>query len=229
MEKLVYLVWPEEPDADVASVARSLLDTAANPLLATGVRALNLSLADLADATGGRGIWMGDGPKLAATASLWLDSIDERAPIEAILAGVGRIDGYLVTESVPQACSDRDWPDGTASPGVSHVTWFPKPDRLSEAEFLHGWQQQHTPLSFDLHPLRWEYVRNAVARTLTEGSPDLAAIVVERFRTLEDYTDPTRLYGDKEVLERMMEELPNFADVEQMHSVPLSEHILRSF
>lgn len=226
MEKLVYLVW-SEPESDAREPASWLGDRAGR-LQAAGARALNVSVANLAEATAGRGIWMGEGAKLGAAVSLWLDCIDDRGPIEAALRETGRIDGYLVTESVPQRCTDRDWKDGERSPGVSHVTWFPRPAHIPEADFFRGWHEEHTPLSFDLHPRRWEYVRNSVARTLTPGSPDLAAIVVERFRSLEDYTDPSRLYGEPEVMERMMAELPNFADVSQMHSVPLSEYILRS-
>ena len=41
--------------------------------------------------------------------------------------------------------------------------------------------------------------------------------------TLEDYTDPRRLYGSKEVLSRVMEDTSQFGDVEDMSSTPLSE------
>jgi hypothetical protein len=136
-------------------------------------------------------------------------------------------DGYLVTESVPQRCTDRDWPDGKRSPGVTHFTWFPKPARLSDEQFFHAWHEVHTPFSFELHPLRWEYVRNAVARGLTPGAPPIRAIVAERFRTIEDYTDPRRLYGSKEVLKRVMATPCSSRDVADMHSTPLSETIVR--
>ena len=52
--------------------------------------------------------------------------------------------------------------------------------------------------------------------------------MAERFRTLEDYTDPARLYGSKEALARTVEELPLYADMDQMHSTPLSEVIVKS-
>ena len=228
MEKLIYLLW--RPEATEPGALRdTLLEKSAPALLDAGVRALNVSVADLADSIGARGLVMGDGPRLGATVSLWLECCDDRAACEAVLGATGaRQDGYLVTESLPQPCRDRDWPDGARSPGVTHFTWFPKPEGLSDEQFYRGWHDEHTPLSFELHPLRWEYVRNSVARTLTTGSPPIRAIVAERFRTLDDYTDPARLYGGKEVLQRMMDELPGFADVTQMHSVPLSEYIVKS-
>ena len=45
-------------------------------------------------------------------------------------------DGYLVTESVPQRRTDRSWADGVPSPGITHFTCFPKPDRLTDEEIV---------------------------------------------------------------------------------------------
>jgi hypothetical protein len=143
-------------------------------------------------------------------------------------AGGGRVDGYLVTESVPQRRLDRSWPDGERSPGITHLTWFPKPDRLTDADFYRGWHDIHTPASARLHPLRWEYIRDAVARVITPGSPALAAIVFERFRAVEDYADPDRLYGSAEALDETMRDLPLYADFESISSRPMHEIILRS-
>jgi hypothetical protein len=228
VEKLVYLLWRRDGE-EPAALREALLGEGATRRLAAGARALRFSFADLAPELGGGGLVMGDGPRLAAVAELWLDCLDERAPLERVLAEGGReLDGYLVTESVPQPCRDRDWPDGVRSPGVSHFTWFPKPEALSDEQFFRGWHEQHTPLSFELHPLRWQYVRNSVARALTPGAPPVRAIVTERFRELGDYLDPKRLYGSRAVMKRMLAELPNFADARQMHSVPLSEYILSS-
>jgi hypothetical protein len=216
VEKLVYLLWKREGE-DAQALRDALLGDGAPRLLAAGARALVLSFADLAEQLEGGGLLMGDGPRLAAVAELWL-----------LTEGGRDLDGYLVTESLPQPCLDRDWPDGERSPGVSHFTWFPKPEGMSDEQFFRGWHEQHTPLSFELHPLRWQYVRNSVARAITPGAPPVRAIVTERFRELADYLDPKRLYGSREVVERMLAELPNFADVRQMHSLPLSEYIVSS-
>ena len=230
LEKLIFLTW-KRADLDVDACREALLGPLAERVLAMpGVRALKVSVADLA----GREIpkpplLMGEGKTFSASVDVWLDCLDDRGPIlDALGEHASRCDAYLVTESVPQACADRDWPDGEKSPGVTHFTWFPKPERLSDEAFFRAWHEVHTPFSFELHPLRWEYVRNAVARTLTPGSPPVRAIVGERFRTLEDYSDPRRLYGSKEALARVMDDTVQFGDVEDMHSAPLSEYILRS-
>ena len=228
MEKIIYLVWKTEA-TDIERFRDALLGPVADQLLASGGQRLRVSVADLAREIPKPPLLMGEGRTLSASVDVWLDCIDDRRPIEAALrARAARVDGYLVTESVPQRCHDRDWPDALRSPGVTHFTWFPKPARLSDDEFFRAWHEVHTPFSFELHPLRWEYVRNAVARTLTAGSPPIRAIVAERFRTLEDYTDPRRLYGSREVLQRVMDDTVQFGDVEDMHSTPLSEFIVRS-
>jgi hypothetical protein len=151
VEKLDYLVW------DTTDDLAPLLDV-------PSVRGLTVQrAADLPHAP----ILLGRGPELGLLVQVWLPSYDDRGQVEAVLPEP--YDGYLVTESEPQPLTDRDWPDGTPSPGISHVTWFPKPERLSEQEFLHGWHEVHTPHSAALHPLRWTYVRDSVVRTLTPG------------------------------------------------------------
>jgi hypothetical protein len=208
VEKLDYLVW--EP-----CDARAVLGL-------PGVRGLTVqTAAALAKPT----ILLGRGRELCALVQVWLSSYDERQLVEAAL---GDADGYLVTESEPQPLTDRDWPDGEPSPGISHVTWFPKPERLTEDEFLHGWHEVHTPHSAALHPRRWTYVRDTVVRTLTPGSPPVRAIVVERFRTVEDYSDPKRLFGGSEAFEQNMRDLPGYADLDDISAAPMTEVILRT-
>lgn len=228
MEKLIYLAW-RKPGLSAADHRRHLLEEAAPRLLAAGARRLTLDVSDLLETIPKPMLLMGEGASLGASIALWLDCYDARRPLEDVLRSESeRLDGYLVTESVPQPCADRAWPDGVRSPGVTHFTWFEKAAGVPDAEFFHAWHEVHTPFSFELHPRRWCYVRNSVARALTPGAPPVRAIVVERFRELEDYTDPKRLFGSKEVLKRSGEEVGQYADPKRLHSVPLSEFIVRS-
>jgi hypothetical protein len=91
---------------------------------------------------------------------------------------------------------------------------------LSEDEFFSGWHVVHTPSSDALHPRRQGYVRDAVAPTLTPGSPPVRAIVSELF-LLPDYLDPTRLFGGPGALRTTMEELPLYADTADISSCPM--------
>ena len=228
MEKIVYLTFPES-GFDPAAYRDKLLARVAPQILDAGVRALNLSVNDLQDEIPKPMLLLGDGARLGAAVSVWLDSLDDRKPVEAALSeGVDHIEGYLVTESIPQAASDRDWADGERSPGLTHFTWFEKAAGISDEAFFHAWFEVHTPFSFDLHPLRWEYVRNAVVRAFTPGAAPIRAIVGERFRELRDYTDPERLFGNKEVLMQSAKEAGDYAKMDAMHSLPLSEYIIKS-
>ena len=194
MEKLDLLVW------DDAAV------DAAKELDVPGLRSISVSrAARLPDPT----LLMGRGAELAGLVQLWVDSVDvwpdvvERVPSDA----------YLVTESVPQ-------PVASAAGLLTHLTWFPKPDRLTDDEFFHGWHVVHTPSSAALHPRRQGYVRDAVARRLTRPSPPVRAIVSEFFADA-DYLDPGRLFGGPEALRRTVDELPLYADATDISSCPV--------
>jgi hypothetical protein len=194
MEKLDLLVWS---DADLDEARR---------LQVPGLRGVTVSrAARLENAT----LLMGRGPELAGLVELWVDSVDVWPDVVEQVPS----DAYLVTESVPQPVAD--------TPGLlTHLTWFPKPDRLTEEEFFHGWHVVHTPSSVALHPRRQGYVRDAVARTLTKDSPPVRAIVSESFAP-DDYLDPGRLFGGPEALQRTMDELPLYADAADISSCPL--------
>jgi len=193
MEKIDLLLWNDDAVA------------AASNLQVAGLRSVQVSAA--ADLPGAP-LLMGRGSELRGFAELWVDSVDVWPEVVEQAAG----DAYLVTESVPQPVDS----------GVllTHFTWFPKPERLSEEAFFHGWHAIHTPSSARLHPLRQGYVRDAVSRTLTAGSAPIRAIVSEFF-TEDVYLDPSRLFGSKDELAYTIEELPLYADQQDISSCPL--------
>jgi hypothetical protein len=197
MEKLDYLLF-----GDAASVRSIAID------------GVTVFVGDTDEAVPSPPLLLGRGPELGGVASVWLDSVDERGPIEQALRDTGlHVDGYLVTESVPQKRS--------SAPALVHFTWFAKPERLSMEDFLHGWHEVHTPSTFALHPTRCEYVRDTVARCVTPGSPRVDAIVFEMFPTVEDYADPRKLFGSKEALDETSKHLSLFADYDDLNSRPL--------
>jgi hypothetical protein len=218
VEKLDYLCFGA--DAPMDAFRAQLVDVVGSAAVASGARALTFGTADTDADIPNPPLLLGRGPELSAVASVWLDNLDGRGPIEAALRElVAQVDGYLVTESVPQ-------PRTTPGGGVTHLTWFPKPDRLTDDEFFHGWHEVHSPSSFTLHPRRRGYVRDAVARAVTAGAPPIRAIVFEMFDPIEDYADPDRLYGSAEALERTMVELPLYADFESISSRPVHELVV---
>lgn len=190
MEKLDLLVWDDVP---------LKVDV-------PGLRSLTVSVAADLDKPS---ILMGRGPELHALLELWVDSYDVWRSVVEQVPG----DLYLVTSSQPQEHS------GEAGL-LTHLSWFPKPARLSDEEFFHGWHEVHTPTTGALHPLRQGYTRDAVARVLTPGSPPVRGIVSEYFAT-EDYLDPSRLFGSPGALQASVDELPLYADYEDVSSRPL--------
>ena len=103
-----------------------------------------------------------------------------------------------------------------------------EPERLSEEAFFHGWHEVHTPFSERLHPTRWSYTRNAVARAVTAGAPPYRAIVEERWRSFDEWLDPRQLFGSPDVLGEAQRELSQYADFESLHQTVLSEYVMKS-
>jgi hypothetical protein len=228
MEKFVYMIGPSE-QVSLDDLAQTLLSTAVAELRERGASKITINIADMnedfqAEAPGRLiGCWQ----DVQAVVSFWHDCLDHRAPIETYLASLaGPLTGYLVTESVLQAF-DPVWEGGDRRPGVTQFGANAKPANVSDEDFYHNWQVDHSSLSFDLHPLRWSYVRDAVARPLTPNAPPYRAIVAEHFKQLEDFTDDSRYFGSAEVVQAMIAEIPGFCDVNAMFSVPMSEYFFK--
>lgn len=222
MEKLIYCI---EDVADTTVAARLLLDELVPALRIAGASNITVNIADLNDRVAETAPARIAGPwqSLAAVVGCWIDCVDDRGGIEQLLDRLGGHSyGYLVTESVVQSCA-QTWADGQRRPGVTQFTAHAKPDGVSEAAFYRNWQA-HSVLSFDLHPRRWSYVRNAVARALTPQAPPYRSIVLEHFRELGDFVDESRYFGDPAVVRQMYQELGGFCDFERMITGPMSEY-----
>jgi hypothetical protein len=226
MEKLVYLCW-KRPEIPIEAFRAQLLGHTADAVLSAGAQSLTVNVADLGERIAGSPLVLGAGASWSGCASLWLDSLDARGAVEAKLAAVcERITGYLVTESVPRRWANRDWPDRTRSPGVTLVTAFPKPERLSDEQFYGHWHGSHTPLSFEIHPFR-QYIRNAVARALSPGAPPYRGIVEERVAELADVLDMRRFFcGSLQNIEKGMADVDAFLDRDQIAATLMSEYII---
>jgi hypothetical protein len=224
MEKLVYALW---------DVPEGLVERAGPELLSLDPHGLTINVVDPAIDMSATVAVPDKG--VGATVGLWLNSLDDRGPFESALGGAaGRMAGYLVTESVPLAYQERGWPDGERSPGVKQLTMFDKRADIDDAQFFARWHGSHTPLTFEVHPVCL-YVRQAVARAVTDGAPRWRGIVEEGLREVEDLTDPMRYFsaGDSpDTLEhnvkRVMDDVSSFLDLGSVESYPTAEYILRT-
>lgn len=228
MEKSIYLL--RKPAAMAIETFRDkLLSGAVSQLRALGASQITINVADLNSEIEAQapGRLIGPWQTLSGVVSYWHDCLDGRAQIEAVLREFSEaIDGFLVTESLPQAF-EPDWEGGARRPGVTQFGANGKPANVTDEEFYYNWQVLHSTQSFELHPLRWSYVRNSVARTLTAGAPPYRAITSEHFRALADFTDDQRYFGSPEAVAEMLGHLPGFCDFSSMVSVPMSEYFFK--
>ena len=228
MEKFVYMISSSE-QVSLDHLTQKLLSSTVTELREHGASRITINIADMNEdfQTEAPGRLIGCWQDVQAVVSFWHNCLDHRAPIETYLAGLaGQVTGYLVTESVLQTF-DPVWEGGERRPGVTQFGANAKPANVSDEDFSHNWQVDHSTLSFDLHPLRWSYVRDAVARPLTKNAPPYRAIVAEHFKQLKDFTDDSRYFGSAEVVQAMVAEIPGFCDVNTMFSVPMSEYFFK--
>ena len=64
----------------------------------------------------------------------------------------------------------------------------------------------------------------AVARRLTPEAPPYLAIVLERFPSLDDFTDDGRYFGSRDVVKEMVEHVPSFYDFASAITGGMSEY-----
>ena len=120
---------------------------------------------------------------LHGVVSLWVDSLEQRAPFERVLETTAvRLAGYSVVESLyrdyggNQWGAPRSWPDGERSPGVLTVALLQQhPDQTFD-EWMTRWHTRISPITEEIQP-RTRYVRNAVFRPITDGAPQVSGIV----------------------------------------------------
>jgi len=210
LEKLIYLSWRSSvPEAQrLERIARPLVDVARE----CDASAISVLVPDRTEPIRERSParLSSDFDSASMLFQCWLPSLDRREPIEAALAKESdAIWGYLVTESNVQP-ETRAVAEGERLPGITQITLHEKPEGVADEDFYREWQEVHSRLSFDLHPTRESYERNAVARRLTPDAPDHRAIVLERFPTLEDFGDESRYFGDAKVARAVFAHVPTF-------------------
>lgn len=227
MEKLAILRW-RHPDSDPDT---DELLTAADRLCRAG-RWVTAYVEHTGDAAAFRFGDDPDGVVLSSALTVWVDSVDDTDSVVDQVPDCARTSAYLLTESVPREWSDRTWPDGVPSPGVSLLTAFPKLVDIDHQTFFARWHGSHSKLTFEIHPVL-RYVRNAVTRRLTDG-PEFDAVVCEAF-TASDLLDPSRFYGVgepelpwREAVQRINDDLVTFADMTRLQTAPTAEILLSS-
>ena len=227
MEKLVYLLGDAEAGTPPQRRhdLREKIFAVVPALEAAGARDLTVTVADIEDPALDQIAQMNAHGLIDGQVSLWVDCLDGRREIEAIVSSLAsRFAGYLVTESILREYPRQEWARGEASPGVAIFTTFPKPDALDFETFYARWHGSHGPLTLLLHPLT-RYVRNAVVRGITAGAPTLHAIVSESVASCAVVADPDQFYSGPENRKKIVKDLLSFADMTTMSSIPMREYL----
>ena len=222
MEKLIYVV--SGPTDEVEGRVERIADAVVPVARSIGGERLTLLVPDQAEQIRARcpARIGGDFDSLSAVFECWLPTLDERAPLEEALAAHGRaLWGYLATESTMAPCPHRV-EEGGRVPGVTQWGINDKPADVSLDDFYREWAV-HSKLSFDLHPFRDSYIRNALVRRLTPAAPRYLGIVLERFPSLEHFVDESLYFGDPAVVKEMFEHVPSFYAFESAITGGMSE------
>ncbi len=231
MEKLVYVLW-KRPEQDAADLRDELLGVRAKELGKLGARRLALSIADEHTAYAQGSTISQMKTPITATLSFWLDTHLDRGPLEAVLRDVvGRLAGYLVSESVPIVNTTQRVKAGERTPGINTIGFLEKPDSLSYDEWLELWQGQHTRVGVETQST-FLYIQNAVIRPLTVDAPSWVAIVEEGFPAAA-LTDQKVFYaaGDSDAKldenrGRMIESCRRFIEFDHLDSHVFSQYVL---
>jgi hypothetical protein len=228
MEKLVYVLW--RASGTGADDFSQQLRAAATGWPRLGARKVFVNVVDrfVEPALGVRLTHLNPPP--AAVVSFWMDTCDDRGPIEGDLAQrTERLAGYLVVESVPLVNTTRMAGPGERTPGTNMIALIERPERMSYDRWIEHWHGHHKRVALETQ-CTYAYVRNVVVRALTAGAPSWAGIVEEGFPA-EAVTDPMLWYradGSPETLQknmgRMIESVQAFLDIDRVESHPMSEY-----
>ena len=227
MEKLIYLL-ERKAEFDHDRFTSALTDEIVPRMKAAAASNITINVADLDDKmdtpqTKSPRIF-GEWHKISGAVHFWLDSLDNRGVIEEAFAEVSvHADGYLVTESIVQACT-RTWSGKQRRPGVTQFALGRKPPSVTDEHFYHNWQVVHSPDSFELHPLRQSYVRNAIARPLNFDAPPWRFIVLEHWSDLNQFTDESLYYSSPEHRKHLWEHALEFLELDTYTGGPMSEY-----
>jgi hypothetical protein len=231
VEKLVYVLWKGE-DASADAFKAELLGPTARRLIDLGAQRISVNVVDEFAERARSARITKLSPPIAGTLSFWLDASDERAPLEEAIASVtSRSAGYLVVESVPLPNTTHRVPLGQRTPGLSLVSCIEQPEWLSYAEWIDRWHVEHRKVALETQ-CTYLYVRNTVVWPLTRDAPPWRGIVEEGFpaEALTDLMLWYRAEGSQEKLrrnlERMLESVRGFLDIDRVEAHPMSEYRL---
>ena len=119
---------------------------------------------------------------------------------------------------------ERDWPDGTPTPGVKQISMLTAAAGYGTDEFRRHYRH-HVALTRKHMPAVWRYVQNDVAAGSGEGCEGIVAVSELYFRSVDDFLER---YFPTEEDRRTFVANEGFLDLPRAFSVMCNECILES-
>ena len=229
MEKIVTVLW-KPAEMGKQEFADALLNDAAPEMVGLGARRLKVCVED--DHVDGDALRMNPAPPpKSAMVSYWVECSEDRAPLEAVLAGhAASLASFLVVESQPIVNTELIAAPGERTPGMVQVTGIVRKAGLDYEEFIRIWQQEQRPCAIETQST-FQYVRNEIVRPLSGSAPPWAAIVEEAF-PIEAMSDPYVFFdavGDDEKFSanigRMVDTVARMLEMDQTDVTITSEYV----
>ena len=120
---------------------------------------------------------------------------------------------------------DRDWPDGTVSPGVKQISFVGKRPDITDEQFAERYRA-HVDVARVHHSGVWKYVQNIVSRRSGNGTSTIGAISEFWFRSVDDLVNRYYTFDDSSAVTRA--DSANFLDGASTTWMLVREHWLRS-
>lgn len=231
MEKIIVAL--RNPGADEAWVAR-MRGPVGEGLLDLGLPGVTLNLRDAPVRDSLMTLTTLD-PPAQGFVSLWAAAYygdDVAAALGLLAAEAEQVAAYLVTESVPMAPPPPPSAPGERAAGLANIALLRRPADLDADTWRHRWHRDHTPVAIATQST-FGYVQNEVVRPLTDGAPEVAAIVEELF-PVEAAGDLHAFFGaadDADLadrMRRMIESTSAFGASTNVDTVPTGRYVLRN-
>lgn len=231
MEKVICLLWRGE-GRDRPTFNAALLEHLPPALAAAGATGIRLNLEDGISAAGANLRQSRGEPQHDAVVQFWVQSANHllRGQIDAALGAFSaQWHGWVVAESTIIPSTAHPAQAGARTTGWAQLAFLTLPPRLTHAEWLLFWQDQHTLVAIETQA-NFEYIQNLVVRPISLGNPPYVAIVEECF-PIAALTDPLAFFdaaGDadrfKANLDRMMESCDRFIDRGTIDVIPTGQY-----
>lgn len=222
----MYLIG--RPSLSTTAALHSFLKSeAVNLIRGVGGARICVRLADLDEEIRALnpGRLMGKWSEIGAILSFWIDSEHLRSEVESALQEIApKLAGYLVTEAVWQAEGEEVLFDGSRRSGISQMGGLSPPASMNDDQFFNHWEE-HSRLSFVIHPLRDAYTRHTVVRALTQDAPPYRALVLEHFPSIDIFCDDAKFNtGDVAARDEINRHVSEMIDFRQFFSGAMSEY-----